>query len=143
MHTTPSRRLRWPREPAVLAAVALGGGVGALARFAAVQLWARPGDAFPWTVLAVNAAGCAAIGVLLVVTAERGRGPALLRPFLGTGVLGGFTTFSAYAVDVERLLDAGRVARALGYLALTPLLALAAVWLAAAATRRALGGAGR
>jgi CrcB protein len=62
----------------------------------------------------------------------------LLRPFVGTGVLGGFTTFSTYAVDVERLVDGGRPGVALGYLALTVLAALAAVWSVEVAARRVL-----
>lgn len=75
-----------------------------------------------------------------MVTVTEGRRPAhrLVRPFLGTGVLGGFTTFSTYTQDTERLLSAGRAAPALVYLAGTLAAALAAVWLASAATRRLL-----
>jgi CrcB protein len=62
----------------------------------------------------------------------------LVRPFFGTGVLGGFTTFSTYAVDIEKLLDAGHPRTGLAYLAATLLAALAAVWLAATATHRLL-----
>jgi CrcB protein len=61
-----------------------------------------------------------------------------VRPFFGTGVLGGFTTFSTYAVDIQRLIDAHHPRTALAYLFATLLGALAAVWLAVAATRRAL-----
>ncbi|WP_326598371.1 fluoride efflux transporter CrcB [Streptomyces sp. NBC_01803] len=123
----------------VLAAVALGGGLGSAARYGALRLWPVPAHAFPWTTLAVNAVGCALIGVLMVTVTE-GRRPAhrLVRPFLGTGVLGGFTTFSTYTQDTERLLSAGRAAPALVYLAGTLAAALAAVWLASAATRRLL-----
>ena len=58
------------------------------------------------------------------------------RPFFGTGVLGGFTTFSTYAADVRRLLTEGQPGTALGYLAATLAAALAGVWLSATATRR-------
>lgn len=124
----------------VLAAVALGGAAGATARYAA-SLWRpTPEGAFPWTVLAVNAAGCAAIGVLMVILTEVRTAHPLARPFLGTGVLGGFTTFSAYALDVHDLLTGGHPGVGLACLAVTPAAALAAVWAATAATRRVLVG---
>lgn len=122
----------------VLAAVSLGGGIGAAARYGASLLWPAAPDAFPWTTLAVNAAGCAAIGVLMVLVTEAGPAHPLVRPFLGTGVLGGFTTFSTYAVDLQRLVAGGAARTALAYLALTLLAALAAVWSGATGTRRAL-----
>ncbi|MFD5553575.1 fluoride efflux transporter CrcB [Streptomyces sp. NPDC127068] len=122
----------------VLAAVACGGALGAGARYGAVLLRPTPAGAFPWTTLTVNAVGCALIGVLMAaLTAARTPGP-LVRPFLGTGVLGGFTTFSAYAVDVQQLVRQGEGTRAAGYLLLTPLCALAAVWAGARLTRWAL-----
>ncbi|MEU4210563.1 CrcB family protein [Streptomyces sp. NPDC026206] len=122
----------WP----VLCAVSLGGGAGAAARYGAALLWPTASGAFPWTTLLVNAVGCALIGVLLVSVTELGTPHRLARPFLGTGVLGGFTTFSTYAVDVQRLVEDGRAGSALLALAATPVAALAAVWAAAAATRR-------
>ncbi|MDT0446845.1 MULTISPECIES: fluoride efflux transporter CrcB [unclassified Streptomyces] len=122
----------WP----VLAAVALGGGLGAAGRYGAGRLWPVPPHGFPWTTFGVNALGCALIGVLMVVVTEARTAHPLVRPFLGTGVLGGFTTFSTYALDVERLMSDGHPRPALAYLILTPAAALTAVWLAAAATRR-------
>lgn len=118
-------RSRW-RAPLrdqgpVVAVVALGGVAGAFARYGAGLLHATAAVTFPRTTFLVNAAGCAAIGVLMAVVAERLPSPhRLVRPFLGTGVLGGFTTLSTYPVDVQRLLTAGRVAVALLYLAATP-----------------------
>jgi CrcB protein len=73
-----------------------------------------------------------------VIVAEARTAHRLLRPFFGSGVLGGFTTFSTYAVDVRGLFEAGRHGAALLYLAATPVVALTAVWAATAATRRAL-----
>jgi CrcB protein len=132
-----------PRRPdlrgqaPVVAAVALGGGAGAAARYAAFLAWPAPPGGFPWAAFWVNLAGCALIGVFMVVT-EVWDAHRLVRPFFGTGVLGGFTTFSTYAVDVRQLLAGGHVRTGLAYLAATPLGSLAAVALAAWATRRVL-----
>lgn len=123
----------------VVAAVAAGGALGAAARYAAVLAWPTPPGAFPWTILTVNAAGCAAIGVLMVLVTEVAAAPhRLVRPFLGTGVLGGFTTFSTYALDTHSLLTAGEATRGILYLGSTVVVALAAVWAATTATRGAL-----
>ncbi|WP_030675387.1 fluoride efflux transporter FluC [Streptomyces sp. NRRL B-1347] len=122
----------------VLAAVAAGGAAGAAARYGAALLWPTATAAFPWTTLAVNALGCAVIGVFMVLVTEAWHAHRLVRPFFGTGVLGGFTTFSTYAVDIQRLIGDGHARTALACLALTPLAALAAVWTAASTTRRAL-----
>ncbi|WP_327354705.1 fluoride efflux transporter CrcB [Streptomyces sp. NBC_01304] len=123
-----------------LVAVALGGATGAGARYGASLIWPTPHGTFPWTTLAVNTVGCALMGVLMVALTEgRPRHP-LLKPFFGTGVLGGFTTFSTYAVDIERLTDAQQARTALAYLALTLLTALLAVWAAATVTRKLLHG---
>ncbi|MFF0551960.1 fluoride efflux transporter FluC [Streptomyces sp. NPDC004311] len=125
----------------VLAAVAAGGALGASARYGVSLLWPAAPGAFPWATLGINASGCALIGVLMVLIGEGGRTSPhpLLRPFAGVGVLGGFTTFSTYALDFSRLLDEGEAALALGYGALTVVAALGAVWLAAAVTRRCAG----
>ncbi|WP_033207974.1 fluoride efflux transporter CrcB [Streptomyces bikiniensis] len=138
--TDSRRRRESPRHgvPVVVAVVAVGGSLGALARFGASLLWPTPAGAFPWTTLTVNAAGCLAIGVLLVAVTEALTAHPLLRPFLGTGFLGGFTTFSTYCVDVERLVAADRAATALVYLVATVAAALAAVTAGARGTRRLL-----
>ncbi|MFC8898981.1 fluoride efflux transporter CrcB [Streptomyces cinereoruber] len=139
---TPSdvrrRRKPWRSRhgtPVVVAVVAVGGSLGALARFGASLLWPTPAGAFPWTTLTVNAAGCLAIGVLLVAITEVFTAHPLLRPFLGTGFLGGFTTFSTYCVDIERLVAADRAGTALGYLVATVAAATAAVAVGARGTR--------
>ncbi|MER5642513.1 fluoride efflux transporter CrcB [Kitasatospora sp. NPDC002227] len=133
----PKRRGQAP----VVGAVALGGVLGAWVRYGAGLLWPDAPTAFPWTTLVVNVAGCAVIGFFLVAITEIWRPHPLLRPFFGTGVLGGFTTFSTYAVDINRLVEHGEAARGFGYLAGTLIAALTAVWAAAALTRRVLGGA--
>ncbi|RPF41818.1 CrcB protein [Streptomyces sp. Ag109_G2-6] len=124
----------------VIAAVAVGGALGACARYAVGLLWPAAADGFPWATFWTNVAGCALIGVLMVLISEGGRRSPhpLLRPFAGAGVLGGFTTFSTYAMDFSRLLDAGRAGLALAYAGLTLVGALGAVWAAAALARLAL-----
>ncbi|MFI8320930.1 fluoride efflux transporter CrcB [Streptomyces sp. NPDC085529] len=120
----------------VVAAVAAGGVLGATARYAAGLLWPTAPGAFPWTVLLVNALGCAAIGLLTVFATEAPTAPhPLLRPFLGTGFCGGFTTFSTYALDTRRLLGADHAAAGVLYLGGTLVAALAAVVAGVAAGR--------
>ncbi|MGW2813819.1 fluoride efflux transporter CrcB [Streptomyces sp. NPDC001415] len=122
----------------VVAVVALGGAIGACARYGASLLWTtRPGS-FPWTTLLVNGVGCAVIGVFMVVITDVWAAHRLVRPFFGTGVLGGFTTFSTYAVDIQKFVAAGQPRTGLAYLASTLLVALAMVWSAVWLTRRAL-----
>lgn len=125
-------------------AVALGGALGAAARYGIAVLWPRTPAGLPWATLVTNLLGCALIGVLMRITADRGRSTRLVGPLLGTGVLGGFTTFSTYAVEVRELLAAGRPGPALGYLFGTLAGALLAVrlgrWLADRAPRFGRGG---
>lgn len=127
--------MRWG-PPDVVGAVALGGALGALARYGVGVAWPHGDGAFPWSTFAINVAGCLAIGVLLVLITEvAGRPHRLARPFLGTGVLGGFTTFSTYAVDAERLIAGGQVPLALAYLFGTLAAALLAAQAGVSATR--------
>ncbi|WP_324193524.1 fluoride efflux transporter CrcB [Nocardia otitidiscaviarum] len=122
---------------AILAVISLGGGIGALARYTLAQLWPTAPGGFPWATFAANVLGCFLIGVLMVAITEIRPAHPLLRPFLGVGVLGGFTTFSTYADDTRALLTPETVPTAIAYLALTVLCALAATATAVALTRRA------
>lgn len=111
-----------------LAAVSLGGALGALLRWAVGE--AGPAsDGFPWSTATVNVVGCLVLGALPVVGAVR-RTPTLAR-FLGPGMLGGFTTVSAMAVETVDLADTGDVLLAFAYAAGSLVLCL----LAAAAGR--------
>jgi fluoride exporter len=73
----------------------------------------------------------------MVTITELTQAHRLVRPLLGVGVLGGYTTFSTYTADIQQLLSTDRTATALLYLVLTPVIALLAVWAAAALTRAA------
>lgn len=116
--------------------IALGGMIGATARYEVGVGWPVAAGHFPWATFSVNVLGCGLIGILIVVVSDVWAGQRLLRPFLGTGVLGGFTTFSTYAVDARGLLAEGHVVAGIGYLLGTLLAALLAVQLAASTTRK-------
>jgi fluoride exporter len=112
----------------LLGAVAVGGVLGSEARYG-LSVAFPDESGVPWTTLAINVAGSLLLGALMVAVQRWGSRLPLLRPFAGVGVLGGFTTFSAYAVGVQRLLAGGFPAPAVVYLVLTPLLAVPAVLL--------------
>jgi CrcB protein len=138
LHVAGQRAELYRRHGVVLPVIAVGGALGALARYGlGVALPTAP-TAFPWTTLLVNVTGCALIGVLMVLVGAVWTGYPLARPFLGTGVLGGYTTFSSYVVDAQRLVDGGRGGLALAYLGGTLVAALSAVWLGGAAARAVL-----
>ncbi|MEU9318412.1 CrcB family protein [Streptomyces sp. NPDC048295] len=124
------------RQGPVVAAVAVRGGLGATARYGASLLWPTAADVFPWTTLAVNAIGCAVIGVFMFVITDVWAAHRLVRPFFGTGVLGGFTTFSTYVSDVQRLVAGHGALAGPTYLVLTLLAAMGSVWIAVTVTRR-------
>ena len=109
----------------ILAVVALGGAIGGAARESVNLLLS--GSAFPWATLTVNVIGSLLIGVLMVYVVNHPE-HRYVRPFLGVGVLGGFTTFSAYAVETRGLLVAGEVPLALLYIFGSLLLAFLATW---------------
>lgn len=118
-------------------AVALGGAVGSLLRWLVELVLPASTGTVPWGTLLVNVLGSVLLAGAVVVL-DSGVGSVVHRSFLGTGVLGGFTTFSTYAVQVAVLGDVAP-ATALAYLVATPLLCVAAAWLAAAWVRRAWG----
>ena len=102
-----------------LLAIALGGVLGSLARYAVVLGVGDDDPAqWPWDTLAVNLVGALLIGIIATSSAVAS-GPSWVRPFAITGVLGGFTTFSAFAVETGSLLDAGRVVLAVAYVVIT------------------------
>lgn len=136
---------RPPGEPflhgqaAAVAAVGVGGAVGAVGRWALATSFPPPPGGFPVTTFAVNVVGCLLMGVLVVLVTEAREAHPIVRPFLGVGVLGGFTTFSSYAVETQQLLGGGRLGVALAYLGATVLAAVAAVVVGLRVTRRLVG----
>jgi CrcB protein len=138
--TSRTRRTMRTRtgHPGTTAAIAAGGALGALSRYGLTTAVPDGSGSFPWGTFLVNILGCALIGVLMTLLLEVWVAHPLWRPFLGIGILGGFTTFSTYAVQTRGLLDAGHPATGLGYLFGTVAAALVAVWFGAHLTRLAV-----
>ncbi|GAB3855369.1 CrcB family protein [Nocardioides maradonensis] len=124
------------RDADLLPVIAAGGAIGSLARWTMAQV--LPTAGFSWATFLTNVLGCALIGVLMALMIDRWAATRYLRPFLGVGVLGGFTTFSTYQLDVHRLLADGRAPLALLYAAATLLCCLAGVWAGLTGTREVL-----
>lgn len=111
-------------------AVALGGVVGCCARYGVsqwVQVWY--GRSFPLATLLINVAGSLAMGFLFVATLERASISPALRMAILTGVLGGFTTFSTFAMETLLLMEDGETATAVLYVLLSVFLGLGAAFL--------------
>ena len=108
----------------------IGGAIGSAARFLVnVGALRLLGPSFPWSTLFVNIIGCTAMGIIAEVLLVRyGSSPAL-RAFLMTGILGGFTTFSAFALDFAALLERGHTVSAALYIAGSVGLSIAGVFL--------------
>lgn len=99
----PARAPRWPRLRAdVLAVIFIGGCLGGLARYAIGVAWPTPSGRFPWTILAINTAGAFILALVIVVAADI-VSSRYLRPLLGTGFCGAFTTFSSIVVASAQL----------------------------------------
>jgi len=123
-------------ELGLLGVVAAGGAFGAGVRYLLGLAFPQPAGTFPATTFAINVVGSALIGILMVLVTDVWTKRRLIRPFVGTGVLGGFTTFSTFAVEIQTLTSAGHAGPALVYLAATPAGAVLAVWATASTTRR-------
>jgi CrcB protein len=112
----------------VVAVVAAGGVIGAELRWGVSKLLPVSPD-FPWATIAVNVVAGLGVGVLMATLRRYEITAPLLRPFIGTGIMGGLSTFSTYSSDTFLLIDHGRAAEALGYAVLTLVAALAATLL--------------
>lgn len=115
-------------SPRLVAAVAVGGAVGAAARWGLTDVFPADADAFPWATFAINVVGSFVLALLPAVD-RVGRNRALAVG-LGPGLLGGFTTLSTYSEQSRALLDAGRTGLAATYLVGTLAACLIAVLVA-------------
>ncbi len=109
--------------------VGFGGALGSVLRYGAnILLGSWLGTTFPYGVLLINVTGCFLMGVLAGAGAFLWQAPEPLRVFLMVGVLGGFTTFSAFALDVLTLVERNQLSLAAGYVFASVLLSLGAVF---------------
>lgn len=109
-------RPRWPRiDPRLVAAVAAGGFVGGLARYAVGEAWPTPSGTFPWATFTVNTVGAFVLALLVVLVLEVLPPTRYLRALVGTGFCGALTTFSSVATGVDQLVAHGRAAVAIAY----------------------------
>jgi fluoride exporter len=102
-------------DPRELAAVFAGGAVGTTARAALADAWAVTPAHWPWATFAVNVVGAFLLGLFSTRLQERLPLSAYRRPFLGTGICGGLTTFSTVEIELVRMLDHGDLMLALAY----------------------------
>jgi fluoride exporter len=115
--------------------VFFGAGLGGLLRHGANRAGAHFSLSFQWSTLCVNVSGSLAIGLIAGWFAFRGQAGQTLRLFLTTGVLGGYTTFSAFALDTALLWERGQVWGSAVYVASSVLLSVVGVFLGLAIIR--------
>ncbi len=113
-----------------------GGAIGSGARHLVnISLTRALGPAFPWATLTVNVAGSFLMGFLVDMIMRRFGGSPEMRTFLATGILGGFTTFSAFSLDISTLLGRGETLTALGYIFASVAISLFALYAGLALSR--------
>jgi CrcB protein len=114
--------------------VALGGAIGALLRYQSGRLmthWLGPNvvTAVPWATLTVNVVGSLVMGALAGFLARHGQGGEQWRLFVGVGLLGGFTTFSSFSLELMLLIERGQAFQALTYALVSVLAGLTALYI--------------
>jgi len=119
-----------------LAAIFIGGALGALLRVELARRFSSTPGSWPWVTFAVNVAGAVVLGYVVTRLQERLPLSTYRRPLLGTGFCGAFTTFSTMQLELLQMLDHDRYALALGYAAASIAAGYLAVFLATALVRR-------
>jgi fluoride exporter len=131
----PAARATGRADPAVLAAIAAGGVLGAPARYGVAQLVHVAPGTFPWATFWTNITGSFALGFILALVLERFPPSRYLRPFVATGFLGAYTTYSTFAVETVLLLKDGHTAVALAYAVSSLVAGFAVAWAGLLAAR--------
>ncbi len=134
--TVPRAR---PRRWDIVLAIAAGGAVGGSLRLGVNRVVPTPSDGFPWSTFAENVSGCLLLAVLMVYLVDVWPPRRYLRPFLGVGVLGGFTTFSTFTNEARVLLQDGEAGLALVYVGGSVLAGFAATAIGLRLARRLSG----
>ena len=123
-------------DPRTLVAIYLGGAAGALLRvWLGVTFATTPGD-WPWTTFVINITGSFVLGYVATRLQERLPQSTYLRPLLGTGFCGAYTTFSTMQVEILRMLDRDRYGLAIAYAVTSIVCGYLAIWTASAMVRR-------
>ncbi|MFG1824290.1 fluoride efflux transporter CrcB [Microbispora bryophytorum] len=120
----PARRRTWD----ILAVIAVGGGAGTVARYLLGQAFPASPTGFPWGTFLVNVTGCFVLGVVMVFVMDVWPPRRYVRPFIGVGFLGGFTTFSTFTTEIVDRAARGAWPVAGAYAAGSLVAGLAAVW---------------
>ena len=129
LDSTPSRTRRPHHRADVLAAISVGGALGASARYGIERAIPAASDGFPWATFLINVSGSLALGVFLVIVLGRLRPTRYLRPFVATGFIGSFTTFSTFAVETDLLIKDHHLATAGAYMISTLSVGVLCAWL--------------
>jgi CrcB protein len=132
-HAGPT--LHRARDHRVVAAIAIGGFAGTLARYGVGLAWKSSGSHFPWAIFTINASGSFLLGLILTTLVEKPREDRYLRPLLCVGFLGSWTTMSTFAVDSDLLVRAHRPETAIIYVVVNVLVGLSLTWLGICAAR--------
>lgn len=125
----------------LLLLASMGGAIGAGLRYLVNEAFAARGlyAGFPWHTLTINVVGSFVMGVVFVFVATRLDGSPEWRTFLATGILGGFTTFSAFSLDVVQLASSGEALRPAAYIIGSVALSIAGLLAGITMTRAGLG----
>ncbi|MCW3045051.1 MAG: CrcB family protein [Actinobacteria bacterium] len=116
------------RRGTILAAIALGGALGAPARYGVAQLVHVAKGSFPWATFWTNVTGSFALGLVLVLILERFPPTRYVRPFVATGFLGAYTTYSTFAVETDLLVRGGQAGTGVVYGLASLVAGFVAVW---------------
>jgi fluoride exporter len=135
-HHAPPSAGRARLRPGVLVAIALGAALGAPARYGMAQVIHVAPGSFPWATFVTNVSGSFALGLAVALIVERFPPSRYLRPFVATGFLGAYTTYSTFAVEADLLVKEGHAAIGVAYAVASLVAGFAAVWAGIVTARR-------
>jgi CrcB protein len=129
LYSFPSRVRRSQAQLVIVFALGCGGVVGAVARYAVSLAWPIKTGQFPWNTFFVNITGSAILGFLLILLIEQFPRGRLVRPFIGTGIIGAYTTFSTLEVEALLLFRSHDSMIGVSYVVASVFAGLFAVWM--------------